>query len=104
MNKLFLNKKPIIYALILLVVVSLMNYITHIIFIKYQFVSLNYILSVGFYGSILFPIYYVLTYVLFFVSILLLETKAKKFIYIFFILYAIFSVPFISLDSMKFYY
>ena len=104
MSKLFKNKNPIFIALILLILVSILNYIIHILFLKYNFVSLNYVLSAGFYGSIYFATYYALTFILFYISILLLETKAKKFIYLFFILYLLFSLPIINLNSMKFYY
>ena len=106
-NNLFIlqnNRNPLFVSLILIITVALINLITHFMFINYHYVSFNYVISASYYGSILFPVYYTITFILFFIAVLFLKTKAKYFIYFLFIVYILFSLPIIDLNAIDFYH
>ena len=96
--------KNLIIAFILFGLVVVINLLTHFIFLEFGYLSMNYVLSASYYGTIIFPIYYVITFIFFFISSFVLQTKAKYFIYFLFILYLIFSLQLINLDNLKFYH
>ena len=98
------NRNPLFVSLILIITVALINLITHFMFINYHYVSFNYVISASYYGSILFPVYYTITFILFFIAVLFLKTKAKYFIYFLFIVYILFSLPIIDLNTIDFYH
>jgi len=97
-----LTNHPVRYAVIFTLFFSAINFLTHLLFSSFHIVSLNYIISVGLYGTLLFPLYYVLTFVSFFLCIINLNSKNKPIFIFIFILYAIFSLPIINIDSFKF--
>ena len=103
MNLIFQNNsKPLMVSVILLMVVAIVNLATHFLFMNYHYVSFNYIISANYYGSILFPVYYTVTFIIFFIAVLFLKTKAKYFIYFLFVVYILFSLPIINLDAINF--
>jgi uncharacterized membrane protein len=95
------QNNPISFSLIILAMIILINLLTHFLFMNYSYASLNYVMSAGFYGSILFPIYYTLTLIIIFILVYFYKAKAKIFIYILIFVYLLFSLPIINLDSLN---
>ena len=99
-----LTRRPLLNALLITLLVGLLNLIINILFESYHLVSLNYIVSAGFYGSLLFPAYYVFTFVFFLFCLSYLKSKVKSIIIALLLLYIIFSLPVIDMDTFKFIY
>jgi hypothetical protein len=99
--KTIISKHPILCSFIFIIFLGLLN-ITIDMFVKEtNLVSVNYMWSIRFYGSLLFPLFYVLNFIYIFVCQLLLETKYKIIGKLALFVYILSLLPIINLNYLK---
>lgn len=98
------TKHPVLYAFLITLFFGLLNLFTHYLFLSNHLVSLNYVVSAGFYGSLLFSLYYVFTFIFFLLALRFINSRIKFIVITLLIIYLLFSLPLINMDSFRFAY
>lgn len=99
-----LYEHKILTAFLLTILVSIIHFITHLLQIHYNLISFTYAMSASFYGSLLFPIYYVITFLCFFTCLNFIESRGRYIVWVIIGFYLLLSLPIIDLDTLKFNY
>lgn len=104
MTKIFrmLRRRPILNPLMMTLAAAALNLLIYYFYEETGFAGLNLIISVMLFGTILFPLYYALTFAFFFACVNYSASDAKPFIIAALILYLVFTLPFINMNLLAF--
>ncbi len=97
-----LRRRPILSSWLVTLGAALIHLLTYYLYIETKFASPGLIISAVLYGTILFPVYYALTFSYFFACIYYINSEARPFIIASVIIYFILTIPFVDMNLIRF--